>query len=226
MAISFFIEFEGRARLAADAVAELGEPFTQVPGASAVELYTPDAADDPLLDDGAPPPLVAQLRFPSLAQARQGAAGLGAALDEVTMLAGAVRPCALDIVENHLSPEAGEDNPLAASAAIAYLVHYRRPAEDEAAFISYYLAHHPAIMAQLPEIRRLEIYTPVALPGAPSLPSGETMLICDVSFDSAAALTHALQSDVRLRLREDFHTFPPFTVPVTHFATRRSVLLP
>lgn len=223
MAISLFIEFEGREL---GGPAEIGETLAEIPGVSSVELYTPGTAYDPMLDDGAPPPLVVQLRFPSPAEAGAASGALTSALDEIAMFAGAIRPRAVDVVENHLYPEAGEGDPLTSAVAIAYLVHYRRPAEDEAEFIRYYLAHHPAIMAELPGIRRLEIYTPVVLPGAPALPSGETMLICDVSFDGTGALTAALESDIRLKLRADFKTFPPYSGPVTHFAMSRTRFLP
>ncbi len=223
MAISLFIEFEGREP---GGVAEIGGIFADIPGLSSVELYTPAEAHDPMLADGAPPPLVVQLRFPSPDEAAAASGALAAALDEVAMFAGAIRPRAVDIVENHLYPEAGEADPLTSDVAVAYLVHYRRPAEDEAEFIRYYLAHHPAIMAELPAIRRLEIYTPIALPGAPALRSGETMLICDVSFDDTESLTAALESEIRLKLREDFKTFPPYTGPVTHFAMKRVRIVP
>lgn len=232
MAVSLFIEFEGASQASDEASDEwlraLGGPFVDVPGVTSVELYVPAGIVDPLIDEGAPPPLVAQLRFPNAATAEEGMASpvLARALDEVTAFAGAVRPRAADVVESHLYPEAGEADASGTAVAVTYLVHYRRPADDEAHFVRYYLDNHPAIMARLPRIRRLEIYTPVAVSTAPPLPSADSMLICDVSFDSAAELDASLASDVRMLLREDFHSFPPYDGPVTHFAMRRLRLAP
>ncbi len=51
------------------------------------------------------------------------------------------------------------------------------------------------------------------------------MLINEVAFDSEAALTASLESDVRKIAREDYHTFPPFDGPVTHTPMTRHVIV-
>jgi hypothetical protein len=38
-----------------------------------------------------------------------------------------------------------------------------------------------------------------------------------VVFDSAAALAHSLTSSVRVELREDFNTLPPFRGATPHY---------
>jgi hypothetical protein len=45
-----------------------------------------------------------------------------------------------------------------------------------------------------------------------------------VAFDSADALTHALNSPARHRMREEYHGFPPFTGRNTHYAMATRVL--
>ena len=47
------------------------------------------------------------------------------------------------------------------------------------------------------------------------------MLMCDIGFDSADALTAALVSEPRDKLREDFYSFPPFDGRVTHHGMAR-----
>ena len=47
---------------------------------------------------------------------------------------------------------------------------------------------------------------------------GDTFLLAQMQFDTAADLDAALQSDARQRARDDFHNFPPFSGEVTHEA--------
>ena len=81
-------------------------------------------------------------------------------------------------------------------------------------------------MAEMPAIRRCEIYTQLGWIDALPVARADHMLICDTSFDSAEALNAALRSDVRDRLREDFHSLPRFEGRCTHFGMQRTRLLP
>jgi len=47
-----------------------------------------------------------------------------------------------------------------------------------------------------------------------------------VAFDSADALTRALNSPVRHEMRADFKTFPRFSGPNTHYAMTTRLLRP
>jgi hypothetical protein len=81
-------------------------------------------------------------------------------------------------------------------------------------------------MARLPGIRELEIYT--RLDWVSALPFGRVSFMQrnKVAFDSADALTQALNSAIRHELRACFRTFPPFTGPNTHHAMASRVLHP
>jgi hypothetical protein len=46
-----------------------------------------------------------------------------------------------------------------------------------------------------------------------------------VAFDNEAALTHALHSPARHKMREDFRGFPPFSGRNSHYAMMTRVLL-
>jgi uncharacterized protein (TIGR02118 family) len=105
-----------------------------------------------------------------------------------------------------------------------YLVAYDGPAHDEAAWLAYYLEHHPPLMAKLPQIRELEIYTPVEWHCPPSMQRMRHLQRNKVAFDSAAALAAALDSPVRREMRADFASFPSYRGGVTHYAMTTQVL--
>ena len=107
-----------------------------------------------------------------------------------------------------------------------YLVAYDGPADDPNAWHEHYIAHHPPIMAKLPGIRELEIYTGVEcvdfLPGA----CVRHLQRNKVAFDSPQALTAALESPLRAEMRADYKRFPRFSGNVTHFPMATRALRP
>ena len=199
--------------------AVFSEPFEGIPGLvrrihglEKVHVYTPGRAYDPFLNDGAPVPLALQLYFASLPDAESAIARALAPIRPIcevqVMLA---RPFAV--------PEPRED------ALYTYLVAYEGRAEDENAWHEYYLAHHPPLMARLPGIRELEIYTPVQWLSPPGWRRAECMQRNKVAFDSAEALTAALSSPVRAEMRADYAKLPPFSGRVTHYPMATSVIV-
>ena len=176
--------------------------LAHVPGAL---QYTPDAVRDPYLDDGAPPAGATQLYFDSLADLERAAAGLAAGEAE-----------AMD-VHRFAVPQPWARVP---ASYCTYLVAYEGPADDEAAWLAYYLEHHPPLMRKLPQIRELEIYTPIDWRCPPSLRPVRHLQRNKVAFDSAAAL----DSPVRPEMRADFAQFPSYRGRVTHYAMTTRVL--
>jgi uncharacterized protein (TIGR02118 family) len=176
-----------------------------LPGLERALVHTAAQAHDPFLNDGAPPALALQLYFTELAQ-------LEAAV------AGPLRKMAPATYEAMLARKFSVPDPrIAGEPWCTYLVAYDGPAQDPNAWHAHYLAHHPSIMARLPAIRELEIYTEVDWVGA--LP-GERMRSLQrnkVAFDSPAALTAALNSPLREEMRADYGKFPLFSGRVTHF---------
>ncbi|AJY15347.1 ethyl tert-butyl ether degradation protein EthD [Burkholderia multivorans] len=111
--------------------------------------------------------------------------------------------------------------PLAGTGAGAqcctYLVSYEGEAADANAWLSHYLDHHPPLMAQLPGIREIEIYTRIDYRSALPVPRARAMQRNKVVFDDAGALADALASPVRMLMRRDFEALPPFTGATPHF---------
>ena len=167
-------------------------------------LHTPARARDPYLHDGAPPGLVVQLYFPALPE-------LEAQLPVLEKALGPGASCEAMLVRSFPVPLPG-------NGRCTYLVAYAGPAEDADAWHAHYLAHHPAIMAELPGIRELEIYTPVQWVSAASgWRRVRSLQRNKVAFDSPQALEAALGSPVRAKMRADFTAFPPYSGNVTHY---------
>jgi len=166
-------------------------------------VHTPARARDPYLDDGAPPALVAQLYFAELPALERAVPVLE---ENLPKAAG----CEAMLVRRFAVPQPGEGR-------CTYLVRYAGPAEDPDAWHAHYLAHHPPIMAELPGIRELEIYTPLQWVSAASGWRRERSLQRNkVAFDTPQALEAALGSPVRAKMRADFSTFPPYQGRVSH----------
>ena len=177
-------------------------------------VFTPGATRDPYLDDGAPPDLALELYFAdivALEAAQTALAGL------VPLLAGARVTQQAMLVRRFAVPD-----PVFRTAQGAphcsYLVAYEGIAEDLNLWLSYYIAHHPGIMARFPGIRQIEIFTRIDWCGALPWARVDYMQRNKVVFDDAAALTAALNSPVRHEMRADFKHFPPFSGRNTHFA--------
>jgi uncharacterized protein (TIGR02118 family) len=181
-------------------------------GMRKAHVYTPERASDPLLDDGAPPPLVLQVYFDELTRLEEACRGPLARFESrVVAQAMAVRRYPV---------------PAPADPTCTYLVAYDGPAEDESAWLAQYLAHHPPLMARLPGLRELEVYTRVDWVAPPSWRRATCMQRNKVAFDSAAALTAALNSPVRFEMRADFRNLPPFSGAVTHYPMATRIVRP
>jgi uncharacterized protein (TIGR02118 family) len=229
MTIAYFLELTGSAEPSGESLheslPELRNRLHELPAVQCIDLFTAEASHDPFLDDGAGPALLLQLRLAD----RQALAQL---LDSPALQQLLTDLKTLPLHHPTLQQEAMKlecfDVPEAngAPGAIAYLVNYQRPAEDEYAFLDYYRARHPPILCRFAGLRSLELGLPIGWCPLENLPWANRMLFCEVSFDSIEALDAALASEIRKELRRDFATFPPFSGPVTHHAMRRQRIVP
>ena len=233
MSFCLFIVFRDRAKPAARISntehARLTAVLGSVPGLARALVHTPAHAHDPFLDDGAPPQLALQLYFDRLLDLEAAAASAGplqalAASDALPTLAGAA-------VEHQVMAVRAFAVPVPARAAgpddvwCTYLVAYEGPAEDLHAWLDDYLAHHTPLMARLPGIRELEVYTCVDCVSHLPWVRATCMQRNKVAFDSPVALTAALESPLRHEMRAHFRALPRFSGGVTHFPmSTRAVL--
>jgi uncharacterized protein (TIGR02118 family) len=194
----------------------------RLPGLSALDLYRAvDGTDDPYNKDEGPPLLLAVAEF----QTHDALSGAAMALEQALARLPVGVDAAVTAMERHFYPVGGETAPAPLRAPFSYVVRYRRPAEDEAAFVAHYVADHPRLEAQFPRIRSIMCYLPIAVSGPRRHPSADYMLGNEVVFDSIEDFNAAMQSPVRHEMRKHFHSFPKFSGPVTHFAMQRQRLV-
>ncbi|HEX4260205.1 MAG TPA: EthD family reductase [Acetobacteraceae bacterium] len=221
MAFSLFLEFRlpDAAAPPPETVARAAAIAAATPGLERAILYTPAAASDPYLDDGAPPALVAEIAFAALAPLEAAMAPKGhlQALARLPALAMAEATQQAMLRRSYPVPDPVFRSPEGVPPA-SYLVAYEGAADDPDAWLAHYVAHHPPIMARFPGIRQIEICTACDCISALKLPRARALQRNKVVFDSAAALDAALNSPVRHEMREDFRRFPPFRGRNTHFA--------
>jgi hypothetical protein len=217
-------------KIAKSALSALRQIIASTPGLTSGLIFTPETAEDLFNHDGASPPLGLQLHFETL-PALETAAARGGPLQalaepgvlpdptetKITQQVMLVRPFPVDdpVIR---APEQG--------LPCSYVVHYPGPAADINAWLSHYIVGHPPIMRKFPGIRSIEILSRVDWCGGLPYERAEHMQRNRIMFDSATALTHALQSPVRYEMRTDFHTFPPFEGGNFHYPMATETVLP
>lgn len=196
----------------------LQQLLVQTPGLSELRLHTPGAADDPMLDDGAPPVLTVQLFFDDVAVLEQALAPDGYLQQLASFEPVARFEASQQTMLVRAYPVAGQTLPDSSRQVYCtYLVCYEGPAQDTAAWLWHYLNGHPQLMAQLPGIRHIEIYSRLDWCGSLPWPRADAMQRNQVVFSSGQALTAALQTPLRAQMREHFQDLPAFSGGVTHF---------
>ncbi len=221
---------DASARVSHDDLAVIRRIVASTPGLRQGLAYQPAQATDPYLDDGSPPLLGLQLEFDDIAALEAALAPDGhlqalAVPGAFPSLAGAVAEQQAMVARRFPVPDPVFRTPDGAPFC-TYLVAYEGKAENLPAWLAYYTAHHPPIMARFPGIRAIEIYTRLDWCGALPWPRVDCMQRNKVVFDSPAALTAALASPVRHDMRADFKRFPPFSGRNTHYPMATRVILP
>jgi len=186
-------------------------------------VFTPETTRDPYAapDDGPSPQLGLELYFERIEQ-----------LEAAVGRAGHLQPLAMpqtlpSLAEADVTQQAMVARPFpvpdpvfrtaARQLPCTYLVHYVGTAEDLNVWTDYYLKHHPQVMARFPGIREIEVCTRLDWCGFLPWRRVDYMQRNKVVFDSAAALTAALNSPVREEMRADYKQFPPFTNDNVHY---------
>jgi len=105
-------------------------------------------------------------------------------------------------------------------------VTYEGPAQDSNAWLLHYLRGHAPLMARLPRVRQVEVYTRIDWCGFLPWPRADHLQRNQVVFDDAASLGAALRSPLRAELRAHFRQMPPFSGGVRHFPMQSLQLVP
>lgn len=225
MSFSFFLTFRNQANPESRVDAADQDRFVEIirrtPGLQQALVYAPDGASDPYLNDGPPPQLAAELYFARIEDLESALSGDGhlqalAAPGAFPSLSGAAVTQQAMLNRAFPVPEPGSGIARGVPRC-TYLVSYEGSAGDLNAWLHHYIAHHPPIMARFPGIRAIEVCTRIDWCGFLPWPRVDYMLRNKVVFDSAAALTAALNSPVRHEMRADYKSFPTFSGPVSHF---------
>jgi uncharacterized protein (TIGR02118 family) len=229
MTIIYSLEIHGenndKGCLTNEHLQRLEASLTKLPGLSGLLMFTQaEGGHDPILKDENPPLLVFQSLFNDKESLHKALSSsefedfreqlLALSANGIQVLQEAM------LFEPYLS--SGTESGL---ADLSYLVNYQRPAENESEFLQYYRDHHPAILKEFPDIRRVELGTPIDWTAAAGIERADRMLYCEVSFDNIEKLNVALGSEKRKELRKDYDCFPPFSGEVTHFPMHRKVIL-
>ena len=235
MTVSLFLSFEAKGKkqpkLSATDRAGAVALVRGLPGVLEGRVYAPSpkGSKDPYLDDGAPPVMVVQLEFATIADL-EAVCTASSPLRHFgnpyyfPSLAGATGRHQAFAPRRYPVPEEQEEDET--TNWCSYLVEYEGPAEDWNEWMAHYVGHHPYIMAKFPEIVMIEISSPLGfvtyLPYAVSTSIQRNKVV----FESQAKLNAALASPVRHEMRADFKKFPPFKGGNTHFAMDTRLVLP
>ena len=224
MTISWFCVWQGDSTVGLDAVdrTRLEAVIRRCPDLTAGHILTPAIAHDPYYaGQSGSPSLIVQLEFAQIDAVERHLlpGGYLNCLADARLLPSlrdtAAQQQAMSVRRFDVPcPRPTEEMP----HALSYWVEYVGPAEDENAWHRYYVNSHAPLLTQLPGIRAVEIYNPVAAVCGIGLPERKCMQRNKTVFDSADAMNFAMQSTVRDRLRQDFSRFPPFSGAAHHFA--------
>ncbi|MEJ8567169.1 hypothetical protein [Elongatibacter sediminis] len=185
-----------------------------------VETYTPAPGAVPEFDEGDRPALIVELNLDE----PEDAAGLLATTEFRDALGiGEHGPATVDVFHTAHFPLPDHIEPPPRTAALSFVVRYFRPAPDEAAFIAFYTANHPILLARFPAIRNVLCYLPVGIELPEGVNDSGAFFGNEVVFDDLDALNAALASDVLPELRAEGRTFPPYGHSRHHAMQRRRV---
>ena len=192
-------------------------------GVESVHLYRPDHRERPFNNDKNPPEMVLQIDVANLEV-------LSAVFTSVHASKLFIVPAGCvathDVFETRNYPFTGNTEPPPRRAPFTFAVRYHRPLADETAFVDHYLANHPQILVQMPKVRNVLCYVPVAWNDPTDIPRSGCIVGNEVVFDKFEDLV-AMQSSKEIeQVRADSIANPARSGPSTHFAFHREDFVP
>jgi len=215
------------AHVAPEEIERLRGCLTRMAGLSKAHLYTPASASDAYGSNDPLPFFGMQLYFEAI-EALETAVGAESELRALAMsgkLAGLAGSKATQQAMLCRQFPVPEPKP-AAITGCSYVVYYPGPAENLNEWLSHYIAHHARLMAKLPCIREIEILSRIDWIDAMPWPRVDHIQRNRILFDSAEALTAALNSPERHEMRTDFGGFPPYSGGNFHYPMLTEIIRP
>ena len=109
--------------------------------------------------------------------------------------------------------------------SVSYFIRYVGRPDDAEKFFDHYRTKHAAILREYPGIRACRLHHPIPWNDPVSVNKDDVLVLAELVFDSAEALNHSLQSDVRQRSRADFLNFPKLIGgEIRHLAVTTEIL--
>jgi hypothetical protein len=224
--LAFFTDSsDASSRISGSDLTTLRNVISGLAGIARANIYQPANAQDLFNDDPGSPVFGFQLYFEELEQLESAVGPKGdlqaiADLKELPSLLG-TKINQQAMLNRFFS--VAEPHPLPRSAC-SYAVHYPGPATDMNAWNAHYNEHHPAIMGRFPGVREIEILTRIDWIDALPWPRVHHMQRNRSAFDSAAALTAALHSEIRLEMRADYARFPSYENGNFHYPFETEII--
>lgn len=210
----------------AAALAAIAATLAQLPGLIGADVCTP-AGIETYHKDGGVPALTLRLDFDRLAdlEVQLLPAGLLARLAESALWRS---QNFVDVTHQAMYRREflALDELSAPVSMSTYQVHYPGAAEDLNAWLAYYLNHHPQIMRDYPGVRRVEVFTRLDWYQHMPWRRVDYMQRNMLTFDDTEALSRALESPVRARMRADHGNFPPYAGGAIHYPMRMQRIRP
>ncbi|MFJ1258288.1 ethyl tert-butyl ether degradation protein EthD [Cupriavidus sp. CuC1] len=213
-------ELDPAVRIDATQVKHLAEAIRLTPDLLRAEIYTP-ADVETYHRDGAAPLLALRLEFTSLQSleaqiTRNGYLYRFFGSSEWTSM-----PCTrvthqAMLTRTFLPLESGEAGE-AAPDFCSYLVHYPGEAANLNDWLGYYLRHHPQVMTEYPGVRQINVFTRVDWYDDMPWERVGYMQRNMLTFSSAGEMLEAIDSPVRLKMRQDAGSFPAFSGGAVHY---------
>jgi len=232
--IAYFVTFQDPqkqdVRISEGDLARVVEVVRTTPRLRKGLVFTPDQARDPYAKEPPSPPLVLELYFADIAdlEAAISAGGHLQALarrESLPSLANADVSQQAMIARSFPVPDPVFRTP-SGGRPCTYLVHYPGWADDLNSWLTHYIDSHTRVMARFPGIREVEVCTRLDWCSGVPWPRVHYMQRNKVVFDSAAALTAALNSPVRQEMRADFAQLPAFSEGARHYPMATLILTP
>ncbi len=228
MTFCLFITYEAKTRYSA----QLAEGFESescrligsIEGIEKADLFVPDSQKVMFFDDGPAPATMLQIEAPRIGPLEQLAAEekfKTVFLDEPLERVPDARP-SFGVFKVISYPVYGENEVMARTAPMSFVVRYYGPMREEKTFQDFYVANHLPVLSKLPEIRNIFAYLPVPWRNS-GLPESEVVLGNEVVFDDVDALVASFKSEAISEVRKDSSRFPPFGHSTHHTLQRRTV---